>query len=125
MYLLDTHTLLWFLRDDKKLSKNALDLITTNKFICVSSVSLWEIAIKNSIGKLDLDFSMQQIEQLCLEKNITILYIRGRHLDILKTLPSLHSDPFDRLIICQAIAENLTIITNDGKISLYPVKTIW
>ncbi len=125
MYLLDTHTLLWYLRDSPELSKKALKIISTEDEIFVSVASLWEIAIKNSIGKLDLEFSLEKIEELCDEKDITILQINGKQLDKIKLLPKIHSDPFDRLIIAQAQTENLTIITTDSKIPKYPVKTLW
>ena len=125
MYLLDTHALLWYLRDSPELSKKALKIINTEDEIFVSVASLWEIAIKNSIGKLDLEFSIEEIENLCNEKDITILQINGKQLDKIKLLPKIHSDPFDRLIIAQAQTEELTILTTDSKIPKYPVKTLW
>ena len=120
MYILDTHTLLWYLRDSEELSDTARNTINDSDYVCVSAASLWEIAIKHSIGKLDLEFTISQIEDLCSDKDIYIL-----HLDELKKLPNHHNDPFDRLIICQAIAENTTIITRDTIIPKYPVKTLW
>ena len=125
MYLLDTHALLWYLRDSPELSKKALKIISTEDEIFVSVAFLWEIAIKNSIGKLDLEFSIEEIENLCNEKDITILQINGKQLDKIKLLPKIHSDPFDRLIIAQAQTEELTILTTDSKIPKYPVKTLW
>ena len=125
MYLLDTHALLWYLRDSPELSKKALKIISTEDEIFVSVASLWEIAIKNSIGKLDLELSIEEIENLCNEKDITILQINGKQLDKIKLLPKIHSDPFDRLIIAQAQTEELTILTTDSKIPKYPVKTLW
>lgn len=125
MYLLDTHALLWYLRNSPELSKKALKIINTEDEIFVSVASLWEIAIKNSIGKLDLEFSIEEIENLCNEKDIMILQINGKHLDKIKLLPKIHSDPFDRLIIAQAQTEELTILTTDSKIPKYPVKTQW
>ena len=117
MYILDTHTLLWYLRDSEELSDTARNTINDAEYICTSAVSLWEIAIKHSIGKLDLE--------LCSEKDIYILPIKGNHLDELDKLTDYHNDPFDRLIICQAITENMTIITRDTIIPKYPVKTLW
>ena len=105
--------------------KKALKIISTEDQIFVSVASLWEIAIKNSIGKLDLEFSIEEIENLCNEKDITILQINGKQLDKIKLLPKIHSDPFDRLIIAQAQTEELTILTTDSKIPKYPVKTLW
>ena len=125
MYILDTHTLLWYLRDSEELSDTARNTINDADYVCVSAASLWEIAIKHSIGKLDLEFTISQIEDLCSDKDIYILPIKGRHLDELKKLPNHHNDPFDRLIICQPIAENTTIITRDTIIPKYPVKTLW
>ncbi len=125
MYLLDTHTLLWFLKDSPKLSNRALEIITTENEIFFSIVSLWEIVIKKSIGKLDLTSSIQEIEDLCYEKDISLLQIKSKHLDKIMELPNIHNDPFDRLIISQSIIENLILITKDSNIPYYPVKTVW
>lgn len=125
MYLLDTHTLLWFLKNSPKLSNRALEIITTENEIFFSIVSLWEIVIKKSIGKLDLTSSIQEIEDLCYEKDISLLQIKSKHLDKIMELPNIHNDPFDRLIISQSIIENLILITKDSNIPYYPVKTVW
>ncbi|WP_444819123.1 type II toxin-antitoxin system VapC family toxin [Treponema denticola] len=125
MYLLDTHTLLWFLRDSPQLSKKALEIITTENKIYVSIASLWEIAIKKSIGKLEFEHSIEKIAELCHEKDILILQIQPKYFDKVIKLPNIHNDPFDRLIIAQAIIENLVIITKDTIIPKYSVKTIW
>nr|WP_314779174.1 type II toxin-antitoxin system VapC family toxin [uncultured Treponema sp.] len=125
MYLLDTHTLLWFLKDSPKLSNRALEIITTENEIFFSIVSLWEIVIKKSIGKLDLTSSIQEIEDLCYKKDISLLQIKSKHLDKIMELPNIHNDPFDRLIISQSIIENLILITKDKNIPYYPVKTVW
>lgn len=125
MYLIDTHCLLWYLRDCEKLSQKAREIIDNEEQIFVSIISLWEIAIKRSIGKLDLDFSVSQIEELCIEKEISILPIKSSHLDCLEILPKIHNDPFDRLIICQAKNENLTLITCDTIIPKYDIPTVW
>lgn len=125
MYLLDTHTLLWFLRDSPQLSKKALGIITTENKVYVSIASLWEIAIKKSIGKLEFEHSIEKIAELCHEKDILILQIQPKYFDKIIKLPNIHNDPFDRLIISQAIIENLVIITKDTIIPKYSVKTIW
>ena len=125
MYLLDTHTLLWFLRDSPQLSKKALEIITTENKVYVSIASLWEIAIKKSIGKLEFEHSIEKIAELCHEKDILILQIQPKYFDKIIELPNIHNDPFDRLIISQAIIENLVIITKDTIIPKYSVKTIW
>ena len=126
MYLLDTNALLYFLYDSGKLSKKASEVIYLNdEKISVSIVSMWEIAIKSSIGKLEIRSSISKIAETCEREQIDILSIKPFHLDEIKRLPPIHGDPFDRLIISQAITENLVIITKDGTIPQYDVKVLW
>jgi len=86
----------------------------------VSAVSLWEIAIKVSIGKLKMGGTISQIEKLLSNNGISLIDIKSSHLEQLITLPFIHKDPFDRLIITQAIVEKLQIITDDQFIVKYP-----
>ncbi|MBQ2464296.1 MAG: PIN domain-containing protein, partial [Treponema sp.] len=79
MFIIDTHALLWYLRNSDDLSETAHKIIDTEEQIFTSVASLWEIAIKHSIGKLHLEFSISQIENLCKEKEITILPIKAIH----------------------------------------------
>ena len=125
MYIIDTHALLWYLYNSSEISEKARQIIDNEEQIFTSIASLWEIAIKQSIGKLDLEYSITQIENLCQQKAISVFPIASRHLDELISLPNHHNDPFDRLIICQAKTENFTIITRDAIIPKYPVKTVW
>ena len=126
MYLLDTNALLYFLYDSEKLSKKASDIIYySNAKISVSIVSMWEIAIKSSIGKLEIKSSISKIAETCEKEQFEILSIKPFHLDEIGRLPTIHGDPFDRLIISQAISENLVLITKDGTIPLYNVKVLW
>ena len=125
MYLLDTHAMLWFLNDDPKLPARTKELIGTTPEVYVSIASFWEIAIKNSIGKLELHDSISRIMELCEEKQIAILPIKAIHLECLKPLPPIHKDPFDRLLVCQARAEGMTLITLDENIVQYDVATLW
>lgn len=126
MYLLDTNALLYFLYDSEKLSKKVSDVIYHNdEEISVSIVSMWEIAIKSSIGKLEIKSSISKIAETCEKERLDILSIKPFHLDEIGRLPRIHGDPFDRLIISQAMAENLVIITKDGTIPLYNVKVLW
>lgn len=126
MYLLDTNALLYFLYDNTKLSKKASDIIyRDNEKIHVSIASFWEIAIKSSIGKLVIKSSISKIAETCEKEQFEILSIKPLHLDNIRQLPRIHSDPFDRLIISQAMTENLVIITKDGTIPQYDIKTIW
>ena len=125
MYLLDTHTLLWFLNDDPKLSKKVKELIETTQQIYVSIGTFWEMSIKNSIGKLSLPAPISEIIAGCESLGFSVLPIKAAHLERLKTLPFIHRDPFDRLLICQAQAEDMTLITVDESIVKYDVRTKW
>lgn len=125
MHILDTHALIWYLRDSKELPPSTKEIISSEKDICVSVVSLWEIAIKKSIGKLDFEYTPSDIERLCYEKDILILPILPKELDILGTLGDIHNDPFDRLLVCQAINNAAIIITKDENVAKYPVRTYW
>ena len=123
MYLLDTNALLYFLYDSEKLSPKASEVIYGSaEKISVSIVSMWEIAIKSSIGKLEIKSSISRIVETCEKEQLGILPIKPFHLD---EIGQIHGDPFDRLIISQAIAENLVIITKDGIIPQYNVRVLW
>ena len=126
MYLLDTNALLFFLYDSEKLTEKASRVIyRSNEKISVSIVSMWEIAIKSSIGKLKIRTSISKIVETCEKEQLEILPIKPFHLDEIGKLPPIHGDPFDRLIISQAITENLVIITKDGIIPQYDVNVLW
>ena len=126
-YLIDTHTVLWFLKGDKKLSDKARRLIDSprnSKFLSI--VSLWEIAVKVSLGKLVLDKSFERLfpEQLYFNR-IEVLDITVDSLIKLTTLPFHHRDPFDRLIIAQALVEELPIIGTDAAFDAYGISREW
>ena len=125
MYLIDTHVLLWMLFKKEKLSDRVIELINDSDYLVCSVVSLWEISIKQSLGKLEFRQSIKEIERLCLRHGILLLNITGEYCEAIKKLPPIHSDPFDRMIIAQAMTEKLTIITKDEKIHQYPVSAIW
>lgn len=126
-YLLDTHTLLWFLQGDKKLSDKARQLIDSprnSKFLSI--VSLWEIAVKVSLGKLVLGKSFERLfpEQLHFNR-IQILDITVESLIKLTALPFHHRDPFDWLIIVQALVEEFPIIGADATFDAYGIIREW
>ena len=126
-YLLDTHTLLWFLAGDEKLSRKARQLIDdpgNEKFLSI--VSLWEIAIKTGLGKLNLDKPFDQMfpERLAFN-GIQILDITVDSLIKLTTLPFHHRDPFDRLIIAQGLVEGFPIISVDTVFDAYGINREW
>jgi PIN domain nuclease of toxin-antitoxin system len=125
--LLDTHSFLWFITGSDKLSKYSKYLIDDIDNACFLSVgSLWEMAIKVSIKKLEVPLPFTRLKKEYIEDNaIEILPIRPEHLDEQRTLPFHHQDPFDRLIISQAIVENMKVISQDQKLELYPVQQIW
>ena len=125
MYLLDTHAMLWYLRDSPELSMSAHSLIDKAEYVAVSIASFWEIAIKQSIGKMQFCMTIPELESLCLDRDIQVLPIQSIVLEQIKSLPKIHGDPFDRLIIAQAQIGKMTIITRDRIIPQYPVPTIW
>lgn len=126
-YLLDTHTLLWFLSGDESLSQTARQLIENEaNQIFVSIASLWEITIKSSLSKLELASSLEQmlVDKL-LENDIQTLAISVHHLMGVHNLPFYHRDPFDRLIVAQSLIEKMPIIGKDVIMNNYGVQRIW
>lgn len=114
-YLLDTNALIRVISCPEELSSLAIDTITGDNDIIVSDVSLWEIAIKINIGKLDMDGSIPDIERQCSNLDFDRLPIKSSYFEILRTLPIIHRDPFDRLLISQAICEELPIISKSER----------
>ena len=126
-YLLDTNALLWFLANDKKLSHRARQLIeSSSNESFLSIVSLWEIAIKTALGKLDLAEPFEQMFPKQLQLNrIEVLDIAVHSLTKLTTLPFHHGDPFDRLIIAQGLTEGFPIISIDMDFDAYGINREW
>ncbi len=124
MYLLDTHVLLWALQDSSKLTDVAKKAISQSACV-VSVASLWEISIKHSLGKLDLAQSVTEIAAKCSEYGIRLLAIRPEHCQFMESLPFIHRDPFDRMLIAQAHEENLILITKDEFAVQYSIHTLW
>lgn len=125
VYLIDTNILLFSFAQTEKLSTKVKHILQTEDAIFISMASFWEIEIKRNLGKLDIPFSPKELMNYCLEQNYSILNINIEHISELEKLPKIHKDPFDRLIICQAISENFTILTADTIIPKYPAKSIW
>ncbi len=124
--LLDTHTLIWFIEGSKELSQTARQTIEIeNADNYVSIASLWEIAIKVSLGKLELKTPFNQIDRQITQNGFEILPVTFEDTLIVSALPFHHRDPFDRISIAQAITNKLTIISNDGLFSSYTTKVIW
>ncbi len=125
--LLDTHAFLWWIGDAPELSEAARHAIADPDNECyLSLASCWEMSIKSSLGKLKLPGSVERFvaEQVAIN-GFVLLGIELRHAAKVERLPFHHRDPFDRLLIAQAQAEKLTLITVDGAFAKYGVKTIW
>lgn len=125
--LLDTHALLWFLLDDPQLSATAKALIVDSaNDIEISPASYWEIAIKISIRKYQLPEPLEDFFEREIATNaFRILAIEPRHVAPLTGLSFYHRDPFDRLLIAQAIIESIPIVSNDPAFDAYPVTRLW
>ena len=128
--LIDTHVLIWFLEGNNLLSASCRQIIVSpaNKLF-VSIASIWEIAIKISVGKLILAKPLADVIKQIAAENIEILAISPEHALQVSTLPFHHRDPFDRIIISQAIIENIDFISADAIFDDYlkglPIKRIW
>lgn len=121
-YLLDTHVILWWLTEPKKIKPKALKIISErNNKIFISSASFWEIGIKKGLGRITIPHNI--IETL-LNEGFEILPISAEEGLGVADLPMIHSDPFDRLLVIQAKLNDLIIVTNDVKINDYPVVTV-
>jgi PIN domain nuclease of toxin-antitoxin system len=123
-HLLDTSTLLWALGDPERLSPRARRLVDAGENV-VSVASYWEVVIKTQKGLLsipDLPTWWRRATDLTAAR---LLPIRASHITALAALPMVHKDPFDRILIAQAVAEGLGLVTNDGIVAPYPVQTMW
>ncbi|MDE2775975.1 MAG: type II toxin-antitoxin system VapC family toxin [Chloroflexota bacterium] len=129
-FLLDTHAFLWFVNDHFSFSATAKDIIEEQQsLVYLSAASIWEMAIKSSLEKLALPASLQQFVETHIAKNeFGVLQITAEQAEEVAKLPfpkSGHRDPFDRMIIAQAICHDLTIITRDDAFREYPVRRLW
>jgi PIN domain nuclease of toxin-antitoxin system len=125
--LLDTHTFLWFVLGDPRLTADAKAAIEEpgNEKL-VSPASYWEIAIKISLGKYTLSQPYEEfMERGIAENGFVILPIEPKHTAVLTTLPFHHRDPFDRLIIAQAMVEGIVVVSGDAAFDAYPVTRLW
>ena len=121
--LLDTHVLLWWLADDDQLGPRARHLIEDpGNDILVSVVSLWEIVVKHRVGKLEADIA--EISGIIPREGFALLDINTAHLLALARLPMHHRDPFDHLLIAQAVEEDATFISEERNASRYPVRLV-
>ena len=116
---------MWYIQGNTRLSAKTITLINEpQNIIYISKVSLWEIALKMSIGKLALSIPFENLSHFLSDKNFIILDFEFADLSVLKELPFHHTDPFDRLIIAQAINNDLCLISDDSKFAPYAVSLI-
>jgi PIN domain nuclease of toxin-antitoxin system len=124
--LIDTHAVIWFITEDSNLPLKTRRIIENTDNNCfVSIATYWEIAIKHSLGRLNLDAELEKIFQIIENSGFELLPITTNQILINAGLPLHHHDPFDRIIIAQAICENLRIVSKDGQFDIYKVPLIW
>jgi PIN domain nuclease of toxin-antitoxin system len=123
-HLLDTSTLLWALGEPERLSAKARRLVDGGENV-VSVASYWEVVIKAQKGLLSIDDLATWWRRATELTAARVLLIRASHITALAALPLLHKDPFDRILIAQAKAEGLALVTHDGPIGEYPVQIVW
>lgn len=116
-FLLDTHVFLWWVKGDKRLSKGAVTKIKEADEVYVSSASIWEIAIKMGLGKISAN--IDALVEETYNSHFVELPVASRHAVALLALPDLHRDPFDRILVAQAISEPLHFLTADPKLKKY------
>lgn len=120
-YLLDTHLVLWAFFKPKRLSIEARSILEDRENLLVfSTASLWEIAIKRGLGKIGFQFDPRVLRRSLLDNGYDELPVLGQHAVAVDGLPPIHKDPFDRLLIAQALVEGITLLTADAEIAQYP-----
>lgn len=126
-FLLDTHVFIWMISNESALSKEAMAAMANQRnSLFFSAASYWEICIKISVGKLTLGKTWEKKVDRELEFNgIQWMPIRKNHSQAICSLPGIHKDPFDRILVSQAKCEKMVLITADKNIQKYPVKWIW
>lgn len=117
---------MWWVGNKAKLSKDALAfLLDPASTVLLSVVSIWEILIKVQTGKVSFQGSLQGIVSLQQKNGLQVLPVTLDHVLAIGTLPHIHKDPFDRMLIVQAIVEQASVISNDAVFAQYPVKVVW
>lgn len=121
--LLDTHALLWWVTDDERLSAGARAIIESEGAV-VSVASLWEVEIKRALGRIDVD-TEDLVREVAQTTGFEVLDVRPTHILSLAGLPAHHRDPFDRMLIAQAMRERLALVSRDEVLHQYPVTIHW
>jgi PIN domain nuclease of toxin-antitoxin system len=125
--LIDSHALIWSTVEPERLSRRARQILTDPAHeLFFSTASLWELTIKIATGKLrPMGSSIRDVADVLRDRGIQILPIKIGHLERLESLPGHHRDPFDRLLLAQALEEELTVLTSDAMFKRYPAKIVW
>ena len=125
--LVDTHAIIWMSSQPHRLSPTVRALLEDeNNAVSVSMISFWDMAIKISLGKLDLSAGwMGKLQDFMRDNAVFNLPLRPEHCTTLASLPFLHRDPFDRMLIAQALTEKQTLISKDRSMSSYEIEVIW
>ncbi|HWZ81926.1 MAG TPA: type II toxin-antitoxin system VapC family toxin [Terriglobales bacterium] len=119
--LLDTHLLLWAAGAPRRLSKQARTLLDdSDNELLFSAASLWEVAIKRGLGREDFKVDARLLRRGLLDNGYSELPIISDHVVATESLPAIHKDPFDRILVAQAMVEGITLLTIDSQLSLYP-----
>lgn len=125
MFLLDDRAFLWVLDPSTTdFSSVAKNIIKTSDELFISMASLWKITAKISEGKLTVPFEPSEFTRICAARSINVISVSSSELDVLKKLPLLHTEPFDRMIVATAITHDFTIVTNNADIARYDVATV-
>jgi PIN domain nuclease of toxin-antitoxin system len=126
--LLDTHVIIWMISDDRRISQKARKTIDAASSVYWSVASLWEMGIKQCLNRKDFQLGPNWAEEIpreLLSNGFERMNIEPAHCGAISHLRLFHGDPFDRMLVCQAIHRDLTLVTADSKIAGYPVKTLW
>jgi len=125
-YLMDTHAIIWMVEGSQNMPTSIKEIIKNrDNHISICSISLWEIAIKMNIGKLNLSLTLNELIHALKISDFDFLQVEDEYLLGLSKLPMFHKDPFDRLLISTALVEKMTIITVDENIQKYDVPWVW
>ena len=120
-FLIDTHLLIWAANEPEKLSSKAVSLMANpDHELLFSAASIWEIAIKNGLGRDDFKVDARLLRRGLLDNDYTELTITSAHAVFVESLPLIHKDPFDRILVAQATAEGFTLLTADSTVAKYP-----
>ncbi len=123
-YLLDTSAILWAVASPAQLSRAAKRAIDSSELV-ISVASYWEVIVKSKKGQLSIADPISWWSRAAKDLLAEVLSIRASHVAALNALPEHHKDPFDRMLIAQAIADGLTLVTSDESIHRYPVSVLW